>query len=178
MKTAPMYFSQTQRLLTMRGYLIILCALLTISESIYAHTLSETTAQVILRDGQIEVIVTTDLKRLSSALQNSEAWLLGDIETVMPTDLSIEQQEHFIKNALIKKMNLVINKQVITFDRVAFSKLSDTDHQTIVFQAQHSFSNVNELSVSFHKSLGSVYVNFIKPQYQKVTAGNAAHISC
>jgi len=60
-----------------------------------AHTLEETSAQVILRDGQVEVRVLTDLPHLILALQNNQAWLMGDINEVMPTDLSADQQVDF-----------------------------------------------------------------------------------
>jgi len=170
---------------------ILGCALAGISVSLSAHDLNETSAQVILRDGQVEVRVITDIDHLISALQNSQAWLVGDIDTVMPANLNASQQADFIKNALKQKMRLMVNKQVINFERV---RLADNTHADnthadnthaenahedsgeIVFQAQHVFPKVTELSISFHKSLGAVHVSFVKPQYKLLSAGESAHV--
>jgi hypothetical protein len=59
---------------------------------------------------------------LVSVLQNDQAWLLGDIDAVMPSDLSASEQEVFIKNALQQKTRLTVNQQVINFERVSLSK--------------------------------------------------------
>ena len=57
---------------------ILICVLMSIS-STSAHVLNETSAQVILRDGQVEVRLITDIDHLVSVLQNEQAWLMGDI---------------------------------------------------------------------------------------------------
>lgn len=162
-------------------WVILVCALAGISVSLSAHDLNETSAQVILRDGQVEVRVITDIDHLISALQNNQAWLMGDIDTVMPANLNASQQADFIKNALKQKMRLMVNKQVISFERVrlADNTHADNAHEDsgeIVFQAQHVFPKVTELSISFHKSLGAVHVSFVKPQYKLLSAGESAHV--
>lgn len=158
-------------------WVILLCAFTSTSTSISAHVLNETTAQVILRDGQIEIKVITDIDHLISTLQNSQAWLLGDIDAVMPANLSVIQQQNFIKNALKQKMNLLVNEQAISFEDVALSNSINKNDDVIVFQAQHSFSKVTNLSISFHQVLGPVHVSFIKPKYKLLVAGETANIA-
>ena len=116
---------------------ILACALAGISLSLSAHDLNDTSAQVILRDGQ---------------------------------------QEDFIKKALKQKMRLIVNAQVISVERVTLANNTNTDRGDIVFQAQHDFPEVTELSISFHKSLGAVHVSFVKPKYKLLSAGESADV--
>ena len=157
-------------------WIVLVWALAGFTATASAHELNQTTAQVILRDGQVEVKVITATDHLVEALQNSQAWLLGDIDTIMPADLSLEQQGEFIENALKQKTNLKVNKKVIRFEGVTFSNAPKAETSEIVFQAKHSFSDVSDLSISFHKGLGAVHVNVIKPQYKMLGAGESAHI--
>jgi hypothetical protein len=142
-----------------------------------AHTLEETSAQVILRDGQVEVRVLTDLPHLILALQNNQAWLMGDINEVMPTDLSADQQVDFIKDALKQTFSLSMNQQPLTFERVVITNTHHEHGTEIVFQARHSFAKVTDISVSFPKSLGDVHASFVKPQYKLLNAGDTANIA-
>lgn len=166
----------------MRTTWILVWALLTISPSLNAHVLSATSAQVILRDGQVEVKVLTDIEHLISALQSNQAWLMGDIDSVMPNNLSLSQQQTFIKNALKQKMHITVNNKVIGIEAVIFegerNKLdkSQSHNKEIIFQARHSFAQVTNLTISFHKSLGAVHTSIVKPQYRLLNAGDIAHI--
>lgn len=156
---------------------MLACILTSMSAQVSAHVLKNTTAQVILRDGQVEVKVLTNAEHLISALQSEQAWLMGDIDKLMPTNLSAEQQEEFVKNALKQKTSLRVNQQVIVFERVVFTTSNNEAHDLeIVFQAKHSFTTVDELAISFPKSLGAVHASFVKPQYKLLGAGDTAKI--
>ncbi|MDO6713395.1 hypothetical protein Q4567_21910 [Aliiglaciecola sp. 2_MG-2023] len=155
--------------------------LMSVGTPLSAHVLNETTAQVVLRDGQVEVKVHTDIEHLISALKSDQAWLLGDIDTLMPENLNASQQQAFIANALKQKMNLIVNGELIVFETATFDNNSELDKsrvhdREIVFQARHSFAQVSELSISFHKSLGAVHTSVVKPQYKLLGAGETAHI--
>lgn len=156
---------------------MLACILTSMCAQVSAHVLKNTTAQVILRDGQVEVKVLTNAEHLISALQNEQAWLMGDIDKLMPTNLSAEQQEEFVKNALKQKTSLRVNQQVIVFERVVFTTSNNEAHDLeIVFQAKHTFTTVDELAISFPKSLGAVHASFVKPQYKLLGAGDTAKI--
>ena len=158
-------------------WLMLACILTSMSTQVSAHVLKNTTAQVILRDGQVEVKVLTNAEHLISALQSEQAWLMGDIDKLMPTNLSAEQQEEFVKNALKQKTSLRVNQQVIVFERVVFTTSNNEAHDLeIVFQAKHTFTTVDELAISFPKSLGAVHASFVKPQYKLLGAGDTAKI--
>jgi len=159
-------------------WLMLACILTSVSAQVCAHVLKNTTAQVILRDGQVEVKVLTNAGHLISALQSEQAWLMGDIDKLMPTNLSAEQQEEFVKNALKQKTSLRVNQQVIVFERVAFTTSNNNEAHDleIVFQAKHTFTTVDELAISFPKSLGAVHASFVKPQYKLLGAGDTAKI--
>ena len=156
---------------------MLACILTSMCAQVSAHVLKNTTAQVILRDGQVEVKVLTNAEHLISALQSEQAWLMGDIDKLMPTNLSAEQQEEFVKNALKQKTSLRVNQQVIVFERVVFTTSNNEAHDLeIVFQAKHSFATVDEFAISFPKSLGAVHASFVKPQYKLLGAGDTAKI--
>jgi hypothetical protein len=161
---------------------ILVWALLSISTSVNAHVLTETSAQVILRDGQIEVKVLTDIEHLMSDLQSNQAWLMGDIDSVMPDNLSLSEQQGFIKNALKQKMHISVNNKVVGIEAVIVEDDSNnldkskSHNKQIVFQARHSFAQVTDLTISFHKSLGAVHTSIVKPQYRLLNAGDIAHI--
>ena len=157
---------------------MLACILTSMCAQVSAHVLKNTTAQVILRDGQVEVKVLTNAEHLISALQSEQAWLMGDIDKLMPTNLSAEQQEEFVKNALKQKTSLRVNQQVIVFERVTFTTSNNNEAHDleIVFQAKHTFTTVDELAISFPKSLGAVHASFVKPQYKLLGAGDTAKI--
>ena len=156
---------------------MLACILTSMCAQVSAHVLKNTTAQVILRDGQVEVKVLTNAEHLILALQSEQAWLMGDIDKLMPTNLSAEQQEEFVKNALKQKTSLRVNQQVIVFERVVFTTSNNEAHDLeIVFQAKHTFTTVDELAISFPKSLGAVHASFVKPQYKLLGAGDTAKI--
>tara|TARA_R110001583_G_scaffold3967_9_gene23930 strand:- start:2717 stop:3307 length:591 start_codon:yes stop_codon:yes gene_type:complete len=174
---------------------VCISSLITLSTTSNAHILNETTAQVVLRDGQVEVKVYTDFEHLISALQSNQAWLMGDIDAVMPENLNESQQEAFVVAALKKRMNLKVNGKTLSFDHVIFEavtlegaslksvNLGSKSHEKssvhtreIIFQATHSFSQVSKLSISFHKSLGTVHTSFVKPQYKLLGAGETAQM--
>ncbi|MEL0642176.1 hypothetical protein V6260_16365 [Pseudoalteromonas aliena] len=160
-------------------WLMLVSILTSMSAHVSAHVLKNTTAQVILRDGQVEVKVLTNAEHLISALQSEQAWLMGDIDKLMPTNLGAEQQEEFVKNALKQKMCLRVNQQVIAFERIAFttSNSNEAHNLEIVFQAKHTFTTVDELAISFPKTLGAVNASFVKPQYKFLGAGDTAKIT-
>jgi hypothetical protein len=158
-------------------WVVLVCAIAGFSAPLYAHVLNETTAQVILRDGQVEVRVTTGIDHLVSALQNDQAWLLGDIDAVMPDNLSASEQEAFIKDALQQKTRLTVNQQTISFERVSLTQNALTHSSEIVFQAKHTFPEVTALSIAFHKILGPVHASFVKPQYKLLSAGESANVA-
>ena len=157
-------------------WVVLVCAFTGFIAPAIAHELNETTAQVILRDGQVEVRVITATDHLVEALQNDQAWLLGDIDTIMPAGLSLKQQAEFIENTLKQKTSLTINKQVISFERVTFSSDANSESGEITLQAKHVFPEVKDIAISFHKALGPVHMSVVKPQYKLLSAGEPAHV--
>ena len=73
--------------------IMLLVSLLMIAN---AHVLKETSARIILRDGQVEVRIFTDMKRWKTRLQSNQAWLLGDIKQVMPLGLTTKETKDFV----------------------------------------------------------------------------------
>jgi hypothetical protein len=157
--------------------LLLVCGMTVFSAPIKAHVLNETSAQVILRDGQVEVKIITDMNYLVSRLQNNQAWLMGDIEKVMPENLSDNEQQSVIKKTLKQGTHLMLNKQIINFERVSLTNDSDQHSVEIILQAKHQFKEVAEISVSFDRSLGVVHASFVKPHYRLVGLGERAEVS-
>ena len=156
---------------------LLVCGMTVFSAPIKAHVLNETSAQVILRDGQVEVKIITDMNYLVSRLQNNQAWLMGDIEKVMPENLSENEQQSVIKKTLKQGTHLMLNNQIINFERVSLNNDSDTHSVEIILQAKHQLKEIVNISVSFDKSLGVVHASFVKPRYRLVGLGERAEVS-
>ncbi|MEO9653520.1 hypothetical protein [Marinomonas sp.] len=140
-----------------------------------AHTVNETSAQVILRAGQVEVQIITDMSKLLSKLRDHQAWLMGDIDRVMPANLSPEQQNDFIKKLFTDQLILTLNQQPLIIERVTLAQ--DTTHghhhiSKVVLQARHSLAHVSTLSMQMPKSLGEVHISVVRPQYRVINAGD------
>ena len=157
-----------------------------LSSAINAHELTATNAQVILRDGQIEVRIITDIDHLITNLQSEQAWLMGDIDSVMAANLNTQAQEDFIKTALKQKLVLKVNNQLLAIERVSFThafKTHTDEHHAIsksreiVFFTQHAINQVTELAISFHQSLGPIHLSVVKPQYKLLKAGQSAQVA-
>ena len=155
---------------------IFSCLLLLTTNMSGAHTLNETSAQVILRDGQIELKIITDIPHLISTLQSEQAWLLGDTDQVMPTNLNASQQSAFIENVLQQKVHLRINAQAITFESVSIVAAKYPTNADISLQAKHDFTDVTDVAITFPKSLGNVHISVVKPRYRLLAAGDTAHV--
>jgi len=143
------------------------------NSSISAHTLKESTAQVILRDGQVSIKIITQEDHLLIAMQNDLAWLMGDLQEVMPDNLTTSEQQAFIENALQQSTNLQVNNQPIKI-QTANIMTQEKGQIEILLQAKHTFKTVSTVSVSFSKTLGLVHTSFVKPQYVLLKAGKTA----
>jgi hypothetical protein len=167
-------------------WLLIASFITLFSSVINAHELTATKAQVILRDGQIEVRIITDIDHLITNLQNEQTWLMGDIDSVMPASLNTQAQEDFIKTALKQKLVLKVNNQLLAIERVSFTHAFKThtdehhaisNRREIVFFTQHPINQVTDLAISFHHSLGPIHLSFVKPQYKLLKAGQSAQVA-
>ncbi len=171
--------------------LFILGGLLLGSLQASAHALKETSARIILREGQVEVRITTDISRWQMSLQDSKAWLLGDIDQVMPQNLNPKQKADFFKKVLKSKTTISINNQVIALNVLSFSKQRHPKHSEqshgnypdtegnveIILAGQHTNTVVDQLNIQFPKSLGTVHAGFVKPQYKMIKPGNSTQVS-
>ncbi|MBB66537.1 hypothetical protein C7Y69_18310 [Alteromonas sp. KS69] len=122
--------------------------------------------------------VRTNATHLLSAFRSEPAWLFGDIDALMPEDLTAEEQIDYVKSALQKTTTLVINKQKIPVETVSYTSHSEAlPHDAeLVLQSRHTFAHVDEVTLSLSKALGSVHTSFVKPQYQRVGAGESATV--
>lgn len=154
--------------------IMLLGTLLVISSQTVAHTLKETNARVILRDGQVEVRIITDIAHWQKLLQDEKSWLIGDTSQVMPLDLSPTQSQTFLKNLLEQKTKIVLNSQSVVLEMAASTESIDEHSAEIILRGQHSVTSVDKVNITFPKSLGSVYVSFAKPQYKMLAAGSTA----
>ena len=145
-----------------------------------AHALEETTARIILRDGQVEVRLRVDMTRWLTQLQNSQAWLMGDIAEVMPAALSQAQQRAYLGQQLIGGTRLFLNETPVSLQLSAFPKAAawqDAHGTEIVLAARHRLTDVAQISVQFPESLRAVHTSVVKPRYRLVAPGSTASIS-
>jgi len=143
-----------------------------------AHELKETSARITLRDGQVEIKLSTDIKRWQALLQDNKAWLMGDTEQVMPAGLNPKQNKEYLKKLLQKNTNISINNKLVALDGVSVSTLTEQHghYIEIVLSGKHTYSGVDQLNIQFPKSLGAVHASIVQPQYKMMTPGSNAQI--
>ncbi len=157
-----------------------LIVLVTLPLTVSAHTLKETNARITLRDGQVEVRLWVDMHRWQKNLQDNQAWLLGDINQVMPATLTAKEINTYIKKVLSKETLITLNNQKVPL--VVVSILPDKktakqhEYSELILSSKHSIAQVKTLNMRFPKSLGAVHTSVVKPKYKMVAAGAKAKI--
>jgi len=159
-------------------YIFACMALLTMSVQIKAHALKETTARIILRDGQIEIQLQTDIEVWKNRLQDNQAWLMGDLKTIMPSNLNHSEELKFLKNQLIAQTKLTVNGQALKLKTASFSKRNINNHHftNIVLTTNHSQALISQLSIGFPKTLGEIHANFVQPEYRVIKPGQMSSL--
>mgnify|MGYP000358962818 FL=1 len=144
-----------------------------------AHALKETSAYITLREGQIEIRLSTDIKRWQTLLQENEAWLMGDIDQVMPADLNPKQNQAFLIKLLQEKTVISVNNKQVVFNAVSIpdSAVQHGRYAEIILSGKHTNTTVDQLSIQFPKSLGAIHASIVQPKYKMMTAGSSAQIS-
>lgn len=145
----------------------------------FAHSLEESSAQITLRDGQIEVRILTDMQHWQSTLKSHQAWLMQETDAVMPDDLTEAQAAIFIKDLLREKTKISLNNTAITLDNILIhaSPSKNPHHSTeIVLTGRHRIPHAEQIDIQFPKSLGPVYTSFVKPKYKMMPAGTSTTV--
>ncbi|MDO6569085.1 hypothetical protein Q4561_18580 [Alteromonas sp. 1_MG-2023] len=142
----------------------------------YAHTVEETTAQIILRDGQVEIRLQTDRAHWVEAVSDSSAFLLGEIDDVIPHGLTIKEQDAFFKSVLQEQTLVRVNNNQQAIAGITVIENEQSQKMTIVMYATHKSANVESIGVSFPKSLGNIHSSFTKPQYRMIPAGSYSSV--
>jgi hypothetical protein len=120
----------------------------------------------------------TDMAHLSENLQSDQAWLMGDIDKVMPSNLNTQAQLDFINTSFLQLMNIQVNQQLIKFEAASVENntINNKKLTEIVLQASHSISKVNTIHITFPAILGTVHASFVKPQYKLLKPGESSTI--
>jgi len=160
--------------------IIALIVLVTLPLTVSAHVLKETNARITLRDGQVEVRLWVDMNRWQKNLQDNQAWLLGDLNQVMPATLTAKETNTYIKKVLSKETMLTLNNQKILLTVVSILPEKKTakhhEYSELVLSSKHSIAQVKTLNIGFPKSLGAVHASIVKPKYKMVAAGANARV--
>ena len=144
-----------------------------------SHELKQTTARIILRDGQVEMQLSVDMGAWLETLSDEQSWLLGDIDYLYHEPMSEAETDDFVKQVIEQGTRVSLNGQPMTLSLVQQRDVGDNlhDRTLIVLQGQHSLTHVQQLDVSFPKSLGSVYISVARPHYEMVPGGQTAQVS-
>ena len=171
----------TTVIISINKLLIALLLVIALPVTANAHALKETTARITLRDGQAEVRVRLDITRWQTKLQNNQAWLLGDIQQVMPLDITAKEKKIFIENILTSETLLILNNQKVPLTLLSISAPKNSqdhhDYSELILSSSHNIAVIEKLKIRFPKSLGAVHSSVVKPKYQLIPAGQSAEIS-
>lgn len=172
----------------MNGRLRLLLKLLSVGSlmvpAVFAHELDETSSQIILRDGQVEVRIYVNTEHWIETLQDPVAWLTGDSDYLTVTSSNEENSTsnksmNHLNDALIEhllaEIHLELDAISVTLEPISQVALQEADDVTEYrFAAKHSIENPSRVSVRFPKSLGDVHISVVRPNYGLVPAGKAS----
>lgn len=157
------------------GWLILVC--LSGSHAI-AHGLEETSAQVIVRDGQVEVHVIVDWPHWQQALSDEQAWLLGEIDIAMSRDdWASPHADEGLLDKLADATTLELNGMTYDLTALGHAWIEGNRVVEIRLSATHQQGRIDSLSVALPPSLGDVYLSVSRPQYRMQPAGQPVTFS-
>lgn len=145
-----------------------------ITQHALAHSIKQTTARVTLRDGQVEVRIHTNVKAWAIKSQDNQAWLLGEIDNILPKNATNKETVDFLKSQITKSTYIEIMGEKLSLQLAEFPAVISDSHDSntdIILTTQHKHSHVNSITMQFPKSLGSVYTTVVKPQYRIIPVG-------
>ncbi|MEZ9229536.1 hypothetical protein AB4259_00440 [Vibrio amylolyticus] len=149
------------------------------SNHVFAHTLNQTAAQVILRDGQIELRLYVNMENWLARLQDHQAWLTGEHSLLLAEeDIHDPGLSDRLAQLLEKESQIQLNHTRISLSTTAVDDNTDPGHRTeFRFSGSHSIVAVSSLEISFPHSLGEVHLSVAQPIYENVTQGESQKIS-
>ncbi len=148
-----------------------------LSQTVLAHDLEQTSAQIIMRDGQVEIRLYVDVEHWLEKLQDPTAWLTGESDFLLlqsEVDLLEEYPTYILGlgNYLVQKIILLIDNDLLVLTPVNQTRYSDQSAlMEFRLSAQHSNSNPKNIDIQFPVSLGEVHVSVVQPQYGFAPAG-------
>jgi len=160
-----------------RPILVLLSSL--ILSITYAHEFPQNSAQIILRDGQVEVRLLVDIETWQTVLSDPGAWLTGETDLLLTdADLTPDALTDKLAEYLTGAIQLKLEQETLVFSS-AGSQHYETGHEDETGQglvefrlsAQHAFAHPKGLSVQFPASLDDVLVSVVQPQYGLIQAG-------
>lgn len=162
----------------MKGLTAVFLFMLSVSFPLAAHEIKETTCRVTFRDGQVELELYTNISRWESILSNSERWMLGDTDVLMPSDLDPLGRAVFVQKLLLEKLKLTVKNTLVHWEVSQFPlQLDGTGDgsslhgEPIILQSKLNSMELGEVSIAFPKSLGPVHVSFVRPIYRLLAPG-------
>jgi len=146
-------------------------ATLLVQATAYAHTSQHNSAQIILRDGQVEVRLLIDTRHWADKLQDPQSWLLGDTETLLTEeDMATEALVIKLFDVLLDNTAIQLNDEDLQLEKAP--KAHELEHKQAHglpseyrLSAKHSNADLKTLSIQFPASLGKVNVSIAKPVY-------------
>ncbi|EPJ55415.1 MAG: hypothetical protein OFPI_03930 [Osedax symbiont Rs2] len=168
-----LYLYKKNRINTTIG---ILCISLFACATTVAHEMTNSSAQVILRDGQLEIRLLVDRKEWQRKLHDANGWLTGRTNALLTAQMSGAEITATLTKLLVNHTKVIVNQQrlLLRLDKTPNNSLNN-EHDLIQFRlsSAHSFSSLESLLVAFPASLGDVYVSVVRPKYQLINAGKA-----
>lgn len=137
-----------------------------------AHTVEENRANVILRQGQVELQLTLDLEHWLKAIGDQEAWLMGKTDIVLPEKMDDKKMQGFLRQALLRHTEIKINGKPQLLSYVSFPhQLEAHKPLHIRLEAKTGTAVVKTVALSLPKSLGKVHTRFVNPTYRMLQPG-------
>lgn len=155
-------------------YLLMGWLLSTLPAISAAHTLTQTSSQLVIHHDSAELTVLVDIDNWLLTLRDPQAWLLGDSETLLSeSQLSSGRLHHDLYKLLEREIKLTIDGQHVPIAPIKNTQLPRDHVVEFRFSATHTSHLPQQVGIRFPKSLGDVEFVISKPVYSKLSAGSA-----
>lgn len=154
----------------LRGILLALAGILLLDVG-FAHELTETTARVVLREGQVELTLGIDWERWEAQHRNPQAWLMGDIDELLSPEATAEEVKQKLLGTLQREMQLLLDQVPVQL-QLRETIPNPHGHQVqLVLEGPASASPMKQVQLQLPVSLGPVHFQLLRPIYRYGKAG-------
>ncbi|MGF1719644.1 hypothetical protein L4D20_06305 [Vibrio kyushuensis] len=149
------------------------------SNPAFSHTLKQTSAQITLRDGQVELRLYINRDLWLTQLQDHQAWLTGlNSVLLLEDDLSSTDLAGKLMSVILTETTIRLDGYTVELATIKSDSNPLSDHLLeFRFSASHTLQNPSLIETTFAQSLGDVHLSVTRPIYRNLAQGSTVSLS-